>query len=219
MLLLVPVGTQNSFAGVMSLEENSVHASWLTSLGNTRAPDSFETGPSQFDLFVETPFTSFPEGFGSCFPDKSGGVTCSFFIPNFVDPLKTKTINLDFSFTGGAAVGDVSVFCFDENEDEAGIPISSSSSTNQDVTSASFEFDCLPNPDWEVIVIRFSDPITLLQMDVWTVSFDDPPIVGGMGIPIDSSALLLASASSMTLWMVPVIAGIGIGVFVIRKRI
>ncbi len=51
-----------------------------------------------------------------------------------------------------------------------------------------------------------------------TKSFDDIAI-GGISIPIDQSALLLAGVSSVSMWMIPVvIAGIGIGVFVIKRR-
>jgi len=43
--------------------------------------------------------------------------------------------------------------------------------------------------------------------------------VGGTFIPIDTSALLLAGVQSISMWMIPVIlAGIGIGVFVIKRR-
>ncbi len=43
--------------------------------------------------------------------------------------------------------------------------------------------------------------------------------VGGIGIPIDTTALLLASAQSVSLWMLPIIAsGIAVGVFIIKKR-
>jgi len=43
--------------------------------------------------------------------------------------------------------------------------------------------------------------------------------VGGTFIPIDQSALLLAGVQSISMWMIPVIlAGIGIGVFVIKRR-
>ena len=43
--------------------------------------------------------------------------------------------------------------------------------------------------------------------------------VGGMGIPIDSTALLLAGVQGSALWMIPaiVIAGAGIGIFSFRK--
>ena len=45
------------------------------------------------------------------------------------------------------------------------------------------------------------------------------PIIGGFNVPIDTSALLLAGVQSISMWMIPVlIAGIGIGVFVIKRR-
>jgi len=43
--------------------------------------------------------------------------------------------------------------------------------------------------------------------------------VGGTFVPIDQSALLLAGVQSVSMWMIPVIlAGAGIGVFVIKRR-
>ena len=43
--------------------------------------------------------------------------------------------------------------------------------------------------------------------------------IGGTFIPIDQSALLLAGVQSISMWMIPVIiAGIGVGVFVIKRR-
>ena len=45
------------------------------------------------------------------------------------------------------------------------------------------------------------------------------PIVGGTFIPIDTTALLLAEVQSISMWMIPVvIAGIGIGVFVLKQK-
>ena len=47
-------------------------------------------------------------------------------------------------------------------------------------------------------------------------SFD---VVGGFDVPINTSSLLLAGVQSISMWMIPVvIAGIGIGVFVIKRR-
>jgi len=44
-------------------------------------------------------------------------------------------------------------------------------------------------------------------------------IIGGEIIPIDQTALLLAGVQSVSMWMIPVvISGIGIGVFVIKRR-
>ncbi len=53
--------------------------------------------------------------------------------------------------------------------------------------------------------------------DMCEVTPDVP--VGGTFVPIDQSALLLAGAQSVSMWMIPVIlAGVGIGVFVIKRR-
>jgi len=43
-------------------------------------------------------------------------------------------------------------------------------------------------------------------------------IIGGEIIPIEQTALLLAGVQSVSMWMIPVVAGIGIGVFVIKRR-
>jgi len=46
-----------------------------------------------------------------------------------------------------------------------------------------------------------------------------PVTVGGSDVAINTSALLLAGATSNSMWMIPVIvAGIGIGIFVIKRR-
>ena len=46
-----------------------------------------------------------------------------------------------------------------------------------------------------------------------------PIVVGGTNVSIDTSALLLAGVQSISMWMIPVvIAGVGIGVFVIKRR-
>ena len=50
-------------------------------------------------------------------------------------------------------------------------------------------------------------------------AFKSFPVIGGFNVPIDTSALLLAGVQSISMWMIPVIlAGIGIGLFVIKRR-
>jgi hypothetical protein len=45
------------------------------------------------------------------------------------------------------------------------------------------------------------------------------PPVGGTDIPINTASLLLAGATSVSMWMIPVIlTGAGIGIFVMKKR-
>ena len=45
------------------------------------------------------------------------------------------------------------------------------------------------------------------------------PAIGGMGIPVDSTALLLAGVQGSALWMIPaiVVAGAGIGIFSFKR--
>jgi len=79
-----------------------------------------------------------------------------------------------------------------------------------------FDIVCKPNPDWERVIIQLNENVTLVEF--WTESFDDPPI-GGTFIPLDTTALLLAGAQSVSMWMIPVVvAGIAIGVFVVKRR-
>ena len=64
-------------------------------------------------------------------------------------------------------------------------------------------------------------PIAILggEETLCVPAFKSFPIVGGINIPIDTSALLLAGVQSISMWMIPVVvAGIGIGVFVIKRR-
>jgi len=76
-------------------------------------------------------------------------------------------------------------------------------------------FQSLPNP-----------PNVWISISVGTGEFDlpfqtvvDSFLIGGTMIPIDTTALLLAGAQMNAAWMIPVIAaGIGIGVFVIKRR-
>jgi len=71
-------------------------------------------------------------------------------------------------------------------------------------------------PNGIVLSCRFGEQFP--ENDYTFATYFDVP-VGGISIPIDQSALLLAGVSSVSMWMIPVIlAGIGIGVFVIKRR-
>jgi len=51
------------------------------------------------------------------------------------------------------------------------------------------------------------------------ILFTPQVTIGGTFVPIDTTALLLASIQSISMWMIPVVAaGIVIGVFVIKRR-
>ncbi len=65
----------------------------------------------------------------------------------------------------------------------------------------------------------FDDNLFLSILYFKTIIVDEAPAVGGSMVPIDTSALLLAGAQSISMWMIPVVlAGIGIGVFVIKRK-
>ena len=52
-----------------------------------------------------------------------------------------------------------------------------------------------------------------------TVVIPGSVIIGGELIPLDTTALLLAGVQSISMWMIPVVlSGIGIGIFVIKRR-
>ena len=147
----------------------------------------------------------------------SGADLCRIKVPNFVDNLDTKIIFIDITFGTGPTPSIVpTVTCFDPDHtsgsalgnlifqglDEPGLFI--------------YDFECKPNPDWEQIDIILD--FNVEKIEIWTTSFDDNA-VGGTFVPIDQTALLLAGVQSVSMWMIPVvIAGIGIGVFVIKRR-
>jgi len=59
--------------------------------------------------------------------------------------------------------------------------------------------------------------IGIMELDDTCASFFT--VVGGTSIPIDTTSLLLAGAQSISLWMIPVVvAGVIIGVFVIKRK-
>jgi len=52
-----------------------------------------------------------------------------------------------------------------------------------------------------------------------TVTTSSDTQVAGELLPIDSSALMIAGLTSMTVWMVPAIAGLaGVGVYLVKFR-
>jgi len=64
--------------------------------------------------------------------------------------------------------------------------------------------------------------LTMLDADstrINFISYDLSQVIGGEILPLDTTALLLAGVQSISMWMIPVVAaGVGIGVFVIKRR-
>jgi len=71
---------------------------------------------------------------------------------------------------------------------------------------------------WRITVFDLLGNVTPnVAPESFTINTDVP--IGGTYIPIDQSALLLAGVQSISMWMIPVvIAGIGIGIFVIKRK-
>jgi len=88
----------------------------------------------------------------------------------------------------------------------------------------SLEHNPIFNGRWNSLVQVDSDTFALAYDGsgvggyITTFTISEFVIVGGTSLPIDTTALLLAGVQSISMWMIPVvIAGIGIGVFVIMR--
>jgi len=67
--------------------------------------------------------------------------------------------------------------------------------------------------DWEIST--FSGASVPFIQELWF----NVPIVAGELLPLDSSALMIAGLTSMSVWMVPAVAGLaGVGVYLVKFR-
>ena len=150
----------------------------------------------------------------------SGADLCRIKVPNFIDNLDTKIIFIDITFdpeTGPTPSIAPDVTCFDPDHTSGSAPGNLIVEELDGPGLFIYDFECKPNPDWEQIDIILDFNVEKIQ--IWTTSFGEPIPIGGINIPIDQTALLLAGVSSISMWMIPVvIAGVGIGVFVIKRR-
>jgi len=140
-------------------------------------------------------------------------------------------INLTWNLpsSGGAQVNFVGLIVEDASHNGVYFEELTVSSTSTIIPAATL----LPNTDYTVYLEWSSD------LDDTTTSFSPGVgisgfaletyiefttgaaffvVVGGTSIPIDTTALLLAGVQSISMWMIPILAGIGIGVFVIIRR-
>jgi len=146
-----------------------------------------------------------------------GSLNCTAEIPNWIDELDTKIIFIDIAHPGSQFIfpETVTVIPFDRNDPSASCETIVAEISDEDPSVFIYDIECHPNPDFEQI--QFVMPTDATSVKFWTESFNAQ--VGGMPIPIDSTALILAGAQSISMWMIPVvIAGVGIGVFVIKRR-
>jgi len=141
-------------------------------------------------------------------------------------------INLTFNMAslGGAQVNFVGLIVEDASANGVYFQELTVSSTSATIPAGTL----LPNTDYTVFLEWSADtvdaPVTSFSPGVGASGFaletyiefkTSPPmfiVVGGTSIPIDTTALLLAGVQSISMWMIPILAGIGIGVFVIIRR-
>jgi len=191
-------------------DDNCVHAFWddqNNDLDEIEPASSWFSDSSEFDLFVPSEFGEPSEPIGGCI---SGA--CDFRLPNFVDDLNTKKIIVQVSYdsTGSGPIFP-SVTCNDSTGTSDGILINTIE--RRGVTE--WEFECSPNPDWEII--NFVRSAALEQVVIWTTSFGEPQ-VGGEFLGVDSTALIVAGAQMNAAWMIPVIvSAIGFAIVIARK--
>jgi len=201
---------------------NWVEAHWGTTgpsgpLGTTGPliPDDFIFDmASPFDLDLTAPTMTV---------DPSGIITID--LPNFVDDLPDKFIDIEIDFGTDLAVAPVVPATAFGIDTSTGGPVLCGevfSAVDPFDTSVWFiSVDCSPNPDFETITLTYdSDSVaTITKIWVETTSlggfFFFP--VGGTSIPIDTTSLLLAGAS-VNVWMIPVIlSAAGFGILIARK--
>jgi len=132
--------------------------------------------------------------------------------------------------TGGTQVNFVGLIVEDASFNEVYFEELTVSSTSTIIPAGTLS----PNTDYTVYLewsSDFVDPPTSFPLSAvgfsghaletyieFTTAADFFFVVGGTSIPIDTTALLLAGVQSISMWMIPILAGIGIGVFMIIRR-
>jgi len=187
-------------------DKNALHTAWFGDFDQNLPPsDPLEQFNPEFPLNPNVSAT------GGCSQGE-----CSFTLPNYIDNLNTKIVKImvTYDLSNGAAPFNPSVTCHDSTGISQGIYVE----TVSDIVTITWEFECHPNPDWEVIEFTRTGN-NILDVTIWTASFGEPTQVAGELLPLDSTALFLAGIQSMTVWMVPTVLGLaGVGVYLVKFR-
>ena len=207
--MAVVLGSQAAFAGTDPFdgEPNTVWVECVVIAGGSGSC-IFTIGPSKFDI------ASFSTTWNCKLlintVNNDGQSVCVVSVPNFVEPLPLKLIHITTDFAEVDSIECIS--------DQLNVP---GSRDSQVPNGDGFieEWRCEPNPVLEDIF--FSPTIKgFNNIVIHTVSKDipPPPVVGGELLPVESTALLLASAQTFS-WMIPVVLSVlGIGMFVVSRK-
>ena len=216
-ILILGLTSVPAYANITEFTDNFVHVKWFSPFepGVFLPPDEFAR-----DMASGFPFNEPPGPTLRCDPLDSA--LCTINIPNFIDQLDTKIIEIKVEYPLTVVPTEVVpvVTCFDPTlpGGEGAGNLLYTGTANLIANFVIYDFECLPNPDSETIVITL--PPTVVSIEIWTKSFGDIA-VGGTFVPIDQSALLLAGVQSVSMWMIPVVlsaAGIGVGIYLVKRR-
>lgn len=206
-VVLVSGILQESFAQTMPppFDKNYVHALWDVS--SPFSPAGIIADESNYPLY-NTISPSF---------DCSNGECQLLWFPNLVDPLDKKLMKImvEYDPQVTSITADPRVECHDPTLGSpfiASSPISTEFGSNpfSGLETITWMYECYPNPDWEDIFIFYTDnPPEII--DIWTASFDIP--VSGIGIPIDKTALFIATFEANPFSILLTLSIIGAGAF------
>ncbi len=207
---------QETFAQTMPppFDKNYVHLMW------DPAPQSLFNGPthdpnSQYPLYnTNQIIPDCDEAHDPNDPNFPGECSLQWF-PNFVDPLDKKLIKIMVEFGPSTTMGTPTIECWDTNPPGIGNPTVTTTSNPISVDTSQqgviiWQYECYPNPDWENIFIPYDGPNPTL-IDIWTASFDIP--VSGVGIPIDKTALFIATFDANPFSILLTLSILGAGAF------
>jgi len=206
-------------------DDNCVHATWDSILD---VPEFSPSDPCADDACSPTTFDSFSNtnlplnGISPQATCLQGQTSCFISLPNFEDDLPDKLIKVEVSHNPDFPPESPQVFGV---KGENVLPCNLASE-GQIEGLTTWMFECQPNPDRESIRFDRTDFTPgALSVTIWTTSFDaneeppEPQQVAGELLPLDSSALMIAGLTSMTVWMVPTVLGLaGAGVYLVKFR-
>jgi len=233
-LFLALAGTNLAFAGDPAggcgdppFDDNCVHATWEPILDIPDPTNSTSDpclggvcSPTTFDSFSSTNLPLNGESpKASCIELTT---TCSIILPNFEDDLPDKLIKVEVSHDPSFPPESPEVF----GKEGGDFFQCNLAAEGQIEGLTTWMFECQPNPDFEVIRFERTDNTPgALSVTIWTTSFDanveppEPQQVAGELLPLDSSALMIAGLTSMSVWMIPTVLGLaGVGVYLVKYR-